>query len=78
MELINYKKSEMAIEKSVLLPVETHVVPKSLERFQGVVFESFVSEGSVRPSCDMPSRPLPDFITRSLSLSLCSVTPLGG
>ncbi len=32
-----------------LLPVETHVVPKPLERFQGGVFEIFVSEGSVSP-----------------------------
>ena len=49
MGLINSKKSEMAVEKPVLLPVETHVVPKPLERFQGGVFESFVSEGSVSP-----------------------------
>ncbi len=33
----------------MLLPVETHVVPKPLERFQGGVFESFISEGSVSP-----------------------------
>ena len=39
--LINSKKSEMAIEKPVLLPVETHIVHKPLERFQGGVFESF-------------------------------------
>ncbi len=37
----------MAVEKPVLLPVETHVVPKPLERFQGG--ESFVSEGRVSP-----------------------------
>ncbi len=39
----------MAVEKPVLLSVETHVVPKPLERFQGDVFESFVSEGSMSP-----------------------------
>ncbi len=49
MGLINSKKSERAIEKPVLLPVETHVVPKPLERFQCGVFESFVSERSVSP-----------------------------
>ncbi len=47
--LINPKKSEMAIEKPVLLPVEIHVVPKPLETFQSGVFESFVSQGSVSP-----------------------------
>ncbi len=47
--LINSKKSEMVVEKPVLLPVNTHVVHKPLERFQGGVFESFVSEGSVSP-----------------------------
>ncbi len=47
--LINSKKSEMAIEKPELLPVKTHVVTNPLERFQGGVFESFVSEGSVSP-----------------------------
>ncbi len=47
MGLINYKQSEMSVERPVLLPVERHVVP--LERFQGGVFESFVSEGSVSP-----------------------------
>ncbi len=47
--LINSKKSEMTVEKPVLLPVERHVVPKPLERFQGGVFESFVSEGNVSP-----------------------------
>ncbi len=47
MGLINSKKSEMAVEKPVLLPVETHVVPKPLVRFQGGVFQSFVSEGNV-------------------------------
>ncbi len=47
--LINSKKSEIAVEKPVLLPVETHVVPKPLDRFQGGVFESFVSGGSVSP-----------------------------
>ncbi len=45
MGLINSKKSEVAVEK----PVETHVVPKPLGRFQGGVFESVVSEGSVSP-----------------------------
>ncbi len=38
--LINSKKSEMAVEKPVYLQVETHAVPKPLERFQGGVFES--------------------------------------
>ena len=47
MGLKNCKKSEMAIEKPVLLPVETHVVPKPLERLQCGVFESFVSESPV-------------------------------
>ncbi len=47
--LINSKKSELAIDQPVLLPVESHVVPKPLERFQGGVFESFVSEGRVSP-----------------------------
>ncbi len=42
-------KSEMTIKKPVLLPVETHVVPKPLERFQGGVSQSFVSEGSLSP-----------------------------
>ncbi len=39
----------MAVEKPVLLPAETHVVSKALGRFQGGVFESFVSQGSVSP-----------------------------
>ncbi len=34
--LINSTKSEMAVEKLVLLPVETHVMPKPLEKFQVV------------------------------------------
>ena len=45
MGLINSKKSDMGVEKPVLLPAETHVVLKALERFQGGVCESFVSEG---------------------------------
>ena len=48
-EFINSRKSEMAVGKPMLLPVETHVVPKQLERSQGGVLESFVSEGSVPP-----------------------------
>ncbi len=47
--LINSKTSEMAVQKPVILPVETHVVPKPLERIHGGVFQSFVSEGSVLP-----------------------------
>ena len=39
----------MTIEKPVLLPVETHALPKPLERFHSGVFESVVSEGSVSP-----------------------------
>ncbi len=47
--LIYCKKSALATGKPVLLPVETHVVPKPLEMFQGDVYKSFVSEGSVSP-----------------------------
>ncbi len=47
--LINSKKSELTVEQPVLPPVEIHVVTKPLERFQGGVFETFISEGSVSP-----------------------------
>ncbi len=37
----------MAIEEPVLLPRETHVVSKPLDRSECAVFESFISEGCV-------------------------------
>ncbi len=49
--LINSKKSELAINEPVLLPVETHVVPKPSERyfFDSPIVSTLRTEQGIHP-----------------------------